>query len=157
MKTNNSNPFRKKLIAIAAVALFSSITFSCKKDASQVTSQKNNMDEAAAILGGKKLSGNLTGIQEESEMALAINNGAPYILLEKIPGADFAAIPAIASAEIITSDYGVVINDTVHDKTLFFANNDPESLAKMASVKFYLNSKSEISKVFGVTVVNAAN
>ena len=157
MKKNNSTPPRKCLMVIAAVVLFSSITFSCKKDASQATPLKNNIDEAAAILGGKKLSGNLTGSQSENGLALTINNGAPYILLEKIPGENLAALPATASAEIITSDYGVVINDSIHNKTLLFANNDPESLAKMERVKSYLNNNSEISKVFGVTTVNAAN
>ena len=144
-------------MAIAAVVLFSSITFSCKKDASQVTSSKTNIDEAVAILGGKKLSGKLTSSQNENGLALTLNNGAPYILLEKIPDADLAVIPAMGSAEIITSDYGVVVNDMTHNKTLLFANNDSESLAKMERVKSYLNNNSEISKVFGVTTINAAN
>jgi predicted HAD superfamily phosphohydrolase len=157
MKTNNSNPSRRRLMAIAAVMLFSSITFSCKKDVSQVTSSKNTIDEAVVILGGKKLSGKLTSSQNENGLALTFNNGASYILLEKIPGADLAVIPATSSAEIDISDYGVVINDATNNKTLLFANNDQQSLAKMEKVKSCFNNSSEISKVFGVTTVNAAN
>jgi predicted HAD superfamily phosphohydrolase len=144
-------------MAIAAVMLFSSITFSCKKDVSQVTSSKNTIDEAVVILGGKKLSGKLTSSQNENGLALTFNNGASYILLEKIPGADLAVIPATSSAEIDISDYGVVINDATNNKTLLFANNDQQSLAKMEKVKSCFNNSSEISKVFGVTTVNAAN
>jgi hypothetical protein len=157
MKTNNSTQSRKCLMAIAAVMLFSSITFSCKKDASQVTSPKNNMDDAAAILDGKMLSGNIIGNNSKETLALNFNNGQQYILLEKMPGTDLTVMAGTNSAKLITSAYGVVVNDAVHNQTLLFANNDQESLAKMEAVKSLLNSNSEIFKVFGVTTVNTAN
>ena len=131
------------------------LLFSCKKDSIETVSVKNDMVEAAKVLDGTVLSGNVTTESNENEIALNYNNGNKFILIEKVQGTEPIRINSIQSAEVITSKYGVILKDLLTNKIFLLTNNDSESLKMFEGVKSLFGKNLQSAIVFGVTVVNA--
>ena len=79
-KLSGSIIFPGIITVLVAVMLL----FSCKKGSAETVSVKNDMAEAAKVLDGTVLSGNVTTESNENEIALNYNNGNKFILIEKI-------------------------------------------------------------------------
>lgn len=131
------------------------LLFSCKKGSVETVSVKSDMVEAAKVLDGTVLSGNVTVESNESEIALNYNNGNKVILIEKIQGTEPISINSIQSAEVITSKYGVILKDLSNNKIFLLTNNDSESLKMFKEVKSLFGKDLQSTTVFGVTIVNA--
>ena len=131
------------------------LLFSCKKGSVEPVSVKNDMVEAAKVLDGTVLSGNVTTESNENEIALNYNNGNKFILIEKIQGTERISINSIQSAEVITSKYGVILKDLSNNKIFLLTNNDSESLKMFEQVKSLFGKNLQSATVFGVTIVNA--
>lgn len=137
-------------VLVAAMLLFS-----CKKDSVETISVKNDMVEAAKVLDGTVLSGNVTTESNENEIALNYNDGNKFILIEKIQGTEPISINSIKSAEVITSKYGVILKDLSNNKIFLLTNNDSESRKMFEEVKSLFGKNLQSATVFGVTIVNA--
>ncbi len=131
------------------------LLFSCKKGSVETVSVKSDMVEAAKVLDGTVLSGNVSVESNESEIALNYNNGNKVILIEKIQGTEPISINSIQSAEVITSKYGVILKDLSNNKIFLLTNNDSESLKMFKEVKSLFGKDLQSTTVFGVTIVNA--
>lgn len=131
------------------------LLFSCKKGSVGTVSVKSDMVEAAKVLNGTVLSGNVTVESNESEIALNYNNGNKVILIEKIQGTESISINSIKSAKVITSKYGVILKDLSNNKIFLLTNNDSESLKMFEDVKPLFGKDLQSTTVFGVTIVNA--
>lgn len=131
------------------------LLFSCKKGSVETVSVKNDMVEAAKVLDGTVLSGNVTTESNESEIALNYNNGSKFILIEKLQGTYPININSIQSAEVITSKYGIILKDLSNNKIFLLANNDSESLKMFEEVRSLFGRNLQNTTVFGVTIVNA--
>ena len=156
MKTKNSKLY-KRIVYINMISMFIGIILvsSCKKDPDKNAVIQSDMIEAAKKTGSKVLSGNVAIESDDNGIALNHNNESKLILIEKIPGAETVDITQIHSAEIITSEYGVIIKN-LDDKNVFFLiNNDSESLQMFQSIKSLFANHYQSSTVFGITVVNA--
>jgi len=115
------------------------------------------MEQAARLLQGEKRSGSLTGAEDAAKLALNYNNGSQYILVEKLPGLDNIEVPSMTAAELITSDYGIVIKDLSNNRLVFLANNDEESLRWMQQARTMLDGSAGstvFGTIFGTTLVN---
>jgi hypothetical protein len=150
-KLSGSIIFPGMMTVLLAVMLL----FSCKKGAVETVSVKSDMVEAAKVLDGTVLSGNVTVESNESEIALNYNNGNKVILIEKIQGTESISINNIQSAEVITSKYGVILKDLSNNKIFLLTNNDSESLKMFEEVKPLFGKDLQGTAVFGVTIVNA--
>ena len=150
-KLSGSIIFPGMITVVVAVMLL----FSCKKSSVETVSVKNDMVEAAKVLDGAVLSGNVTTESNENEIALNYNNGNKFILIEKIQGTEPISINSIQSAEVITSKYGVILKDLSNNKIFLLANNDSESLKMFEEVKYLFGKNLQSATVFGVTIVNA--
>ena len=156
MTTKNSTlPGSIIFPGIITVLVAVMLLFSCKKGSVETVSVKNDMAEAAKVLDGTVLSGNVTAESNESEIALNYNNGNKFILIEKIQGAEPISINRIQSAEVITSKYGVILKDLSNNKIFLLTNNDAESLKMFEEVKSLFGKNLQGATVFGVTIVNA--
>src|SRR5471030_2014869 len=91
--------FLGMITALASIMLL----FSCKKGSVENISVKNDMVEAAKIIDGEVLSGNIMSESDENEVALNYNNGNKFILITKIAAAEKIHINNMQSAEVITS------------------------------------------------------
>lgn len=143
--------FPGMITALVAVMLL----FSCKKGSLETVSVKNDMVEAAKVLGGTVLSGNVTTESNENEIAVNYNNGNKLILIEKIQGSEPITINSILSAQVIISTYGVILKDLSNNKIFLLTNNDSESMKMFEEVKSLFDRNLQSATVFGVTVVNA--
>ena len=150
-KLSGSIIFPGMITVLVAVMLL----FSCKKGSVEPVSVKNDMVEAAKVLDGTVLSGNVTTESNENEIALNYNNGNKFILIEKIQGTERISINSIQSAEVITSKYGVILKDLSNNKIFLLTNNDSESLKMFEQVKSLFGKNLQSATVFGVTIVNA--
>ena len=154
MTTNNSKLLggiiSPGIITILVALLLLS---SCKKGSVETVSVKNDMVEAAKILDGTVLSGNVT--IESSEDEIAFNTGNKFILVGKIQSTEPISINSIQSAEVITSKYGVILKDLSNNKIFLLTNNDSESLKMFEEVKSFFGKNLQSAIVFGVTIVNA--
>lgn len=150
-KLSGSIIFPGMITVLVAVMLL----FSCKKGSVETVSVKNDMVEAAKVLDGTVLSGNVTTESNENEIALNYNNGNKFILIEKIQGTEPISINSIQSAEVITSKYGVILKDLSNNKIFLLTNNDSESLKMFEEVKSLFGKNLQSATVFGVTIVNA--
>ena len=150
-KLSGSMIFPGMITVLIAVMLL----FSCKKGTVESVTVKDDMVEAAKVLDGMILSGNVTTESNESEIALNCNNGNKFILIEKIQGAEPISINSIQSAEVITSKYGVILKDLSNNKIFLLTNNDAESLKMFEEVKSLFGKNLQCATVFGVTIVNA--
>lgn len=157
MKTKNFRFLSGRIIlpGLTTGILFMVLFFSCKKEDNQIASFKNNMREAANTLDSKVISGTITTESNENEIALNYNNGNKFIVVDKIKNAESFNINSIQSAEIITSEYGVVIKDLTNNKVFLLANNDVKSLKKFETIKSIFANNSQSATIFGVTIVNA--
>lgn len=154
MKTKNSkSPVSIIFLSIITAVITIMLAFSCKKGSIEHT--KNNMMEAAKKAGGKVLLGNIAIANDDNGIVLNYNNGIKLIFVEKIQGADPVDMRGIHSAEIITSEYGVIIKDTESEKVFFLINNDHESVNTFQTIKSLFAGNHQSTTVFGFTVVNA--
>jgi hypothetical protein len=150
-KLSGSIIFPGMITVLVAVMLL----FSCKKGSVETVPVKNDMVEAAKLLDGTVLSGNVTTESNENEIALNYNNGNKVIFIEKIQGAEPFSINSLESAEVITSKYGVILKDLSNNKIFLLTNNDSESLKMFEEVKSLFGKSLQSATVFGVTIVNA--
>ncbi len=150
-KLSGSIIFPGMITVLVAVMLL----FSCKKGSVETVPVKNDMVEAAKVLDGTVLSGNVTTESNENEIALNYNNGNKFILIGKIQGTEPISINSIQSAEVITSKYGVILKDLSNNKIFLLTNNDSESLKMFEEVKSLFGKNLQSVTVFGVTIVNA--
>lgn len=131
--------------------------FSCGKRTETATPH-TRMDQAAQLLQGEKKSGTLMGVEDEGSLTLNYNNGSQYILVDMLPGLEDIEAFSMMSAELITSEYGIVIRDLGNDKLVFLANNDDESIRRMQRVRTLLNEEATcptvFGTIFGTTLVN---
>jgi hypothetical protein len=115
------------------------------------------MDQAAKILQGEKRSGSLIGAEDGDRLALSCNEGRQYILVDKIPGTQNIGVFSSTSAELITSEYGIVIKDLSNNKLVLLANNDAESIRRMEQARSIMNGEGVslvFGTIFGTTIVN---
>ena len=156
MTTKNSKLLGSLIFpSIITVLVAVMFLFSCKKGSVETVSVKNDMVDAAKVLDGTVLSGNVTTESNENEIALNYNNGNKFILIEKLPGTEPISINSIQSAEVITSKYGVILKDLSNNKIFLLTNNDSESLKMFEEVKSLFGKNLQSATVFGVTIVNA--
>ncbi len=156
MTTKNSKLLGSIIFPGMITALIAAmLLFSCKKSSLETVSVKNDMVEAAKVLGGTVLSGNVTTESNENEIAVNYNNGNKLILIEKIRGSEPITINSILSAQVIISTYGVILKDLSNNKIFFLTNNDSESMKMFEEVKSLFDRNLQSATVFGVTVVNA--
>lgn len=146
-----------KFILIASILIFlvSTLFISCKKNIPGTASAGYNMDKAAKILGTKKISGSLESISIENELVLNYNKGNRFIFIDKLPGSSGINIAPISSADLIVSDYGVIIKDLNHDKIWLLVNNDEQSARKFEALRSDLIGNYPATKIFGITLVNS--
>ena len=156
MKTRNAKlPGKILFPGIITVLVAVVLLFSCKKDAVETVSIKNDMVSAAKILNGAVLSGTITSEMDENEVALNYNNGNKFILISKIADAENININNMQSAEVITSMYGVILKDVSTDKVFLLSNNDLESIKKFASVQLLFDNNFQSVTIFGTTIINS--
>jgi len=155
MTTKNSKLSGTAIFPGMITVLVVMLLFSCKKGSVETVPVKNDMVEAAKVLDGTVLSGNVTTESNENEIALNCNNGNKCILIEKIQGTEPISINSIQSAEVITSKYGVILKDLSNNKIFLLTNNDSESLKMFEEVKSLFGKNLQSATVFGVTIVNA--
>lgn len=140
-----------------ALALTSTLLFSCGKRTA-TTSPSTRMEQAARLLQGEKRSGSLLGAEDADRLALSYNNGSQYILVDKLPGPDKIGVFSMTSAELITSNYGIIIKDLSNNRLVILANNDDESLRRMQQARTLLLDEAAGSAmfgtIFGTTLVN---
>jgi hypothetical protein len=151
---NSSNRRKIAIVGFACILAATSFLFSCKKDNTGGMISQNKFDEVTKILDGIKLSGSITSSISENEAVLNYNNGSKYILIDEIPGSKIN-INLSESSELITSKYGVIINDKSNGKILLLPNNDEESIQKFETVKLLLNNNYESSAIFGTVIINS--
>ena len=151
---NSSNRRKIAIVGFTCILAATSFLFSCKKDNTDGMISKNKFDEVTKILDGIKLSGSITSSISENEAVLNYNNGSKYILIDEIPGSKIN-INLSESSELITSKYGVIINDKSNGKILLLPNNDEESIQKFETVKLLLNNNYESSAIFGTVIINS--
>jgi hypothetical protein len=156
MKMKNSTNRRKTaIIGFVCILAATSFLFSCKKDNTGVMISQNKFDEAAKILDGIKLSGSITSSIAANELAINYNNGSQYILIDEIPGSGKIKINSSESSELVTSKYGLIVNDKSSGKILLFSNNDEESIQKFEDVKLLFKNNYESSLIFGTVIINS--
>ena len=136
---------------VATVLLFCS----CKKGSVETVNLNNDMVEAAKLLDGPVLSGNVTTESNETEMVINYNDGNKFILVQKLPSNEQFNINSIKSAEVITSKFGIILKDLINNKIFLLANNDSESLKIFETIKPIFGKNARNTSVFGVTIVNA--
>ena len=155
MKQRNSKLPGKKLVFWLMMIMGTVLFSSCKKDSVKTASPKNVMAEAARAIDGEIFIVNLTS--ENSQNALVINcgNSNKIIRVEKLPNSDYPDIREMKSAEVIISNYGIILKDLISNKTCLFINNDAESITKFRSVQSLFTGDVQSAIIFGTTVVNS--
>lgn len=140
--------FSGMITAFAVLVFFSS----CKKGPVK-TVYEADMVEAAKILNGDLLSGNVTIESNDKEVVLNYNNGDKLIRVEKVYNPEHISLTNMLSAGLITSPYGIIIKDLNTNTVSLLTNNDSKSMEKFEAVKsLFKTFKSEI--IFGTTVIN---
>ena len=154
MKPKNSN-FRKGILfpGMTAMLIIVILIFSCKKSSVDPT-VKNDMSEAARAMDGKMFSGTITTQGDEEGIVLNYNNDNKIICIENIKGTEPIHIADIRSAEIITSDYGVILKDVNNNKVFILTTNDPKSAERAERVKSIFSGNFEAKEIFGVIIIN---
>jgi hypothetical protein len=102
---------------------------SCKKDASAPTSV-SNMQSIANSLKGEVLIGSLSTESDNDGMGLWYNGTNILIGMGRITPQGMADPGVIKHAEIVYSDFGIVLRDTDTDKYWYYIQNDAESKSK---------------------------
>lgn len=154
MKERNSTSINQMLLSLVII-IISTLTFSCKKNSVDTIPEKSNMTDAAKVISGNLLTGNLRVESNEEEIALDYNNGDKIILVTKIPKTEVANINNMQSAEVITSKYGIILKDLSNNKIFFLVNNDSESTNKFETVQSLFTTGFQSDKIFGTTIVNS--
>jgi hypothetical protein len=158
----SKNP--KKATAIIFTCLFLALGapllfFSCQKSsaAKGSTANNTNIDNIATLVNGKVLTGQLTITSNSDAVIADYNNGQQTIIAQKIPGYATAELPGMAEATVITSPYGIIIQDAATGKTTLLANNDDESIAKFVAVIAVLPGSYTNCLIYGTTIIHAEN
>jgi hypothetical protein len=99
---------------------------SCRKNSSLPPSP-GNLPSIANKLDGMILTGSLLTESDGEGMALLCKNGKILISLEKIPFHDIANPGNIEHAEIMYSDFGVIIRDADTNQRWYYIQNDEKS------------------------------
>lgn len=156
MKTVNQK-IKQWMFLGGFVVIILMVTFfiSCKKDLSQNTPASNIDDtyKLAEIISGKVLSGSITSTDEENLQSINLNSGSQFVLVQNIPGQPNFKIASSPFAELVTSAYGVIVKDKVHNGLLLLANNDAESIKKFKQVEAALHNRYKIAVIYGTTVI----
>ena len=154
MKPKNSNLRKGALFpGMTAILIIVILIFSCKKSSVDST-VKDDMAEAARTWGGEMFSGTITTQGDEEGVVLDYNNGNKIICIENIKGTEPIRIADIRSAEIITSDYGVILKDVNNNKVFILTTNDPKSAKIAERVKSIFPGNPEAKAIFGVTIIH---
>ncbi len=155
MKTRNSVLRRQMILPGIAIGIAAIVAlFSCKKQTSEATPDKDSMTAAAKVTGGDLLKGSVHVETDDELIGLRINNDSRDVLISSIPGSRITGIRSIASAEVITSKHGVILKDLSNGEVFFLMNNDPESMAAFDAARPYFTSGVRSNKIFGITIVN---
>jgi hypothetical protein len=149
MKKMTSPTLRRVGIPLCGILLAACL--SCRKQAAAPAS--SSLDAITDVLNGHRVNGSLTTEEEGTAFLLDYNRGVSYILIDKLDKTHLNLTPS-ASAQIITSTYGLVIKDLASNRIWLLANNDPESLKRFETVKTLLQGGYTSTLIYGTTVVN---
>jgi len=145
--------FKYIVVILAACVIFAA----CQKNTAVVDSmpQSEDLNSIAASINGTALEGDIVTNSDDSTTIILFNNGAKYVLIEKIPGMPTEDMHTIQKAVLITSTHGIVVKDVTNNKIFLLANNDEESLQKFEAIKQRLHCDVVSTTIFGTTIVNA--
>ena len=156
MKHRNSKPGGSKLslqLFIAVVAMV--FLFSCKKGLVNRGYSKNDIAEAAGVLDGELMTGNIISKSDKNELAVNYNGNNKIILIDKLTNTECGDIGDIKSAEVMISNYGIIIKDLSVNKTFLFINNDEKSIDKFKAVQLLFRGNLQPVIVFGTTIISS--
>src|SRR5215831_17290208 len=154
MRHRNSKSGASRLSFLLFIGLGAMVfLFSCKKDLVNRAYSKNDIAEATRVLAGELITGNITSESDKNELALNYNNNNKIILIDKLTNTECPDIGDIKSAEVMISNYGIIIKDLSLNKTFLFMNNDEKSIEKFKSIQLLFTGKIQPVIVFGTTII----
>lgn len=128
MKTKQMTP--RGVPGMVCLALMLAAIFlpfiSCKKQNATLVAPFN-LQAMADKLQGELLNGSITTESDEDGLALWCNDGKILIGLEKIPAQQFTEPGNIRHAEVVYSNYGIIIRDLDNNKLWYYIQNDDNS------------------------------
>ena len=158
MKPKNGKATLRLFVGGVAVMFIAGILLlACNKNAAGVktTAAHDDITQIAEIVQGKVFAGSISSHADDSMLSINYNNGSQFVLVQDMPGLLKVDVPTLASATLITSIYGVIVNDAATGKTILLANNDAESIQKFEEVKAALKGSYTSTLVYGVTYIHA--
>ena len=128
MKTKKKTP--TGVPGLVCLALMLAVIFlpftSCKKQNVTLVAPFN-LQAMADKLEGEILNGAITAESDEDGLALWCNDGKTLIGLEKIPALHFTEPGNIMHAQVVYSNYGIIIRDLDNNKLWYYIQNDDNS------------------------------
>jgi len=98
----------------------------CRKN-NTVPAQAVSVQLMAAALEGEILNGSISTESDEEGLALWCNGGKILIGIAKLASATFTDPGNIDNAQVVYSNFGVIIRDTKTNKTWYYIQNDAQS------------------------------
>lgn len=139
----------------APLAAATLLLFSCQKHSTGPTAGNNDLFIAASSLGGQLSTGPVFVEKDGEEIGITYENGNKYLIITTIAGTQMSDLTAITAARIVTSPYGIVLEDAHTGKTFFLVNNDAASASKFKHIQPAFHSPVENDPIFGTELVNA--
>jgi len=117
---------------IVMVLLFLT-ALSCRKNDSSPASPVK-MQNIASKLQGEIINGSILTESDEDGIALWCNGGKILIGIGKISSRAFSNPGNIAHAQVVYSNFGVIIRDTDTNKSWYYIQNDEESQQRFGAL-----------------------
>ncbi|HMC84610.1 MAG TPA: hypothetical protein VKI61_03760 [Chitinophagaceae bacterium] len=137
MKAKQMNLKRMpRAICIGLTILLLLPVVSCRKNNSlQSQASSHNLLYTAGKLNGVLFSGKLFTQNDEEGMALLCNDGKILIALQKIQSDEITNPGNIEHAEIVYSEFGIIIRDADTNKQWYYIQNDENSKKQFESLE----------------------
>ncbi len=106
---------------------------SCRKNNATPASAAS-LQEAADKLDGEIINGSISTESDDEGIALWCNNGKTLIGMAGIPSRAFINPGKIEHAQVVYSNFGIIIRDMDTNRIWYYIQNDPQSQQRFQSL-----------------------
>jgi len=114
------------MLYLGAIILMLVQAIACSKN-NAVPQQPVSMQKMANMLEGEMLNGSISTESDEEGLALWCNGGKILIAIGKLASNTFTDPGNIEHAQVVYSNYGIIVRDITNNKTWFYIQNDAQS------------------------------